>query len=219
MNGMIEPVIVSHNDRIKVIDELKRNEYENHFLLTYMHSLAFEKDYTLIKYGSSYVLNIKNLILSLSYSVEPPEGLKEYISDMNARMVIAPGVENIRELEHIAADEKKTIQCIKHRDCATTPVHHDCRTDFPCQHSAISHCHITGPIHQCLYLRGYIGKVGRRSDNDRIRCDHFGDTFIDDVLFYHTATVLPLATSHAGPAARNGMPPQLKQFRLYSAST
>ena len=207
MNGMIKPVIVPHNDRIKVIDELMRNEDENHFLLTYMHGLVFERDYTLIKYGSSYVLNIKNLILSISYSVEPPKGLKEYISDMNARMVIAPGVENIRELEHIAADEKKreSLMAIR-RDSIESCYENTVRNDYRTYKELISF------YNSIKEYRGFYSTEDMKKKQKSHDDSHFASSLTDEdgivsALFVNSGLLASVATREdkreRGYATRN----------------
>lgn len=102
--------------RLKVIDEkhipsimmgLERNRDENHFFLSYMKKLKAGKDYTILKYGSTYILDIKRLITALSYTDENEDGIDDILSGIQSRMIIAPGKMICASLSSLDADEKR----------------------------------------------------------------------------------------------------------------
>ena len=69
------------------------------------------------------------------------------------------------------------------------------------KHAAVRFGNQTGTVHQRLDLRGDIGNVGRRAQQDPVRPVHFLDTDVPHVVFLRAAAVLPHRTLAAGKAA------------------
>ena len=98
---------ISKRELPLVIKELNEKREKNRFLLSYIEKLEIERDYKLFRYGKTYILDIRNLIISLSYTEEPDRELKDVIGNIKSRMVIIPGEKTIEIFKDIEAEEKK----------------------------------------------------------------------------------------------------------------
>ena len=87
--------------------KLGENEDENHFLLSYLDRLRIKYDYELFEFKGTYILNIRGLIISLSYSPSPDKQLRNVLEQMKSRMVIVPGESSIPLLKDISSCEMK----------------------------------------------------------------------------------------------------------------
>lgn len=87
--------------------KLGENEDENHFLLSYLDRLRIKYDYELFEFKGTYILNIRGLIISLSYCPSPDKQLKNILKQMKSRMVIVPGESSIPLLKDISSCEMK----------------------------------------------------------------------------------------------------------------
>ena len=109
-------------------------------------------------------------------------------------------------------DEKEVVQGIEGVDRAR-PAHRDHgRSHLATEDAPICLSYQAGAVHQRLDLRGHVGHIGRRAEQNAVRLLHLFYVLVAHVAGLSAAMILALRTFAAGQAAMNLLAAHLHEF-------
>ena len=131
-----------------------------------------------------------------------------------ARLQSDPEIPVSRSRDDHAGHQEHVVDRVHHVGRSAAPVDVHCGADLAGEKVVICPGYESRPVDQGLHLRGHVGKIGRRAQNDRVGFDHFGDNRVYDVRIVGAAPVLRFPAVVAGQAATNLFSANLDQFCL-----
>lgn len=90
-----------------IIDLLEKKKEHNRFILTYLKASYDADDIIIYEYDGTYIVNLKGLIITLSYTEDPDPIIRSVLDDMSFRMLIVPGEKMGKILSGIDANERR----------------------------------------------------------------------------------------------------------------